>query len=83
MFKWHRIVISSVSITLFLLMMFSAYAVDVFRISGYGGGHQIWFEAENFDERIPEGEEFFPVVDVDGAFGQAIGRAGGAGGMII
>ena len=79
----HKIAILSASVGLFFLMVFSAYAVDVFRISEYGGGHQIWFEAENFDERIPDSDEFFPVVDVDGAFGQAISRAGGAGGTII
>ncbi len=63
-------------------MVFSAYAVDIFRVSEYGGGHQIWFEAENFDERNPDTDEFFPVVDKDDAFGQAINRAGGAGGML-
>ena len=83
MYKWHRTIISFASIALFFLMVFSAYAVDTFRVSEYGSGHQIWFEAENFDERIPEGDEFFPVVDEEGAFGQAIGRDGGAGGTII
>ncbi len=65
-----------------LLLATPVHAVKNFKISGYGGGHQIWFEAEEFDERNPEGDQYYPVVDQAGAFGQAVGRAGGAGGMI-
>ncbi|MFH1716068.1 MAG: hypothetical protein ABIF19_01845, partial [Planctomycetota bacterium] len=57
-------------------------AVKNFKVSSSGGGHQIWFEAEDFDERNPAGEQYYPVVNADGAFGKAITRAGGAGGMI-
>jgi hypothetical protein len=57
-------------------------AVRNFKISNYGGGHQIWFEVEDYDERNPDTDDYYPVVDVDDAFGQAITRAGGAGGMI-
>ena len=39
-----------------LLLAASAYAVDVFKVSEYAGGHQIWFEAEAFDARDPESE---------------------------
>jgi len=59
-----------------------AHAVPKYKISSYGGGHQIWFEAEDFDERNPATEQFYPVVDQAGAFGKAVSRAGGAGGMI-
>lgn len=63
-----------------------AYAVDAFRVSELGGGHQVWFEAENYDERDPEanaeGLEYYQVVDKEDAFGQAITRPGGAGGYI-
>jgi hypothetical protein len=52
------------------------------RVSNYGGGHQIWFEAEDYDERDPDTDQFYPVVGKDGAFGKAITRAGGEGGMI-
>ncbi|HUU17642.1 MAG TPA: hypothetical protein VMW72_10870 [Sedimentisphaerales bacterium] len=65
-----------------LLFATPVRAVKNFKISGYGGGHQIWFEAEEFDERNPEGDQYFPVVDEDGAFGRAVSRVGGAGGMI-
>ena len=58
------------------------YAVTNYKISNYGGGKQIWFEAEDFDERNPDTDEYYPVVDVADAFGQAITRTGGAGGMI-
>ncbi len=65
-----------------LLMTIPVYAVETFKISDYGDGHQIWFEAEDFDERNPDTEQYYPVVDEAGAYGQAITRAGGAGGMI-
>ena len=65
-----------------LLLTTPVRAVKNFKISSYGGGHQIWFEAEEFDERNPDSDQYFPVVDKDGAFGRAISRAGGAGGMI-
>jgi len=58
------------------------YAVTNYKISNYGGGHQIWFEVEDYDERNPDTEDYYAVVDVADAFGQAITRAGGAGGMI-
>ncbi|MHC4366532.1 MAG: discoidin domain-containing protein [Planctomycetota bacterium] len=65
-----------------LLPSMPVYAVETFKISGYGGGHQIWFEAEEFTERSPDDETYFRVVDQADAFGQAITRAGGAGGRI-
>jgi hypothetical protein len=59
-----------------------AYAVKNYKFSSFGGARQIWFEAEDFDERNPDNETYYPVVDAAGAFGKAITRAGGAGGMI-
>jgi hypothetical protein len=41
------------------------------RVSNYGGGHQIWFEAEDYDERDPDTDQFYPVVGKDGAFGKS------------
>lgn len=61
-------------------MALSAHAVEMFRVSEYGGGHQIWFEAKAFDERNPDNDDFLPVVDKDDAFGQAITRKNAAGG---
>ncbi|MHC4226619.1 MAG: discoidin domain-containing protein, partial [Planctomycetota bacterium] len=58
------------------------YSVENFKVSSYGGGHQIWFEAEEFDERNPDSDQYYPVVDAADAFGQAVTRSGGAGGMI-
>ena len=65
-----------------LLITIPVNAVENFKISNYGGGHQIWFEAEDYDERNPDTDQYYPVVDEDGAYGQAITRAGDAGGMI-
>jgi len=64
-----------------LLITMPVHAVEKFKTSNFGGAHQIWFEAEDFDERIPDTDECFPVVDAAGAFGQAISR-GGDGGRI-
>ena len=66
-----------------LLLTMPVYAVKNFKISNYAGGHQIWFEAEDYNERNPDTDQFYPVVDADGAFGQAISRGGGAGGMKV
>ncbi len=64
-------------------------AVEEFRVSEFGGGVQIWFEAEAFDERNPEGNRYFKVTGEQNApkapkdaFGEAVTRSGGAGGMI-
>lgn len=82
---------SIVALTLLLLTTMYAYAVEEFKISDYDGGHQIWFEAEAFDERNPEGDRYFPITGEEGnapevpkdAFGEAITRAGDSGGMIL
>ena len=72
-------IIFGICVGLFLITT-PVYSVTNFKISNYGGGHQIWFEAEDFDERNPDTEEYYLVVDAADAFGQAITRAGGAGG---
>jgi len=66
-----------------LLITTPVYAVENFKISNYGGAHQIWFEVEDFDERNPKGDQYYPVVDAAGAFGgQAINPNDLSGGMI-
>ncbi|MFB0524598.1 MAG: hypothetical protein ACETVZ_03595, partial [Phycisphaerae bacterium] len=62
-----------------LLITMPVYAVKNVKISNYGGGHQIWFEAEDYDERIPDEDRFYAVVDAAGAFGQAITRDASGG----
>jgi hypothetical protein len=65
-----------------LLVAAPLYAGKNYKISSYGNGHQIWFEAEDFDERNPDEADYAPVVDMDGAFGKAVGRTGASGGMM-
>jgi len=65
-----------------LALTMPAYAVKNVKVSNYGQGHQIWFEAEDFDERNPNTADYCPVVDQAGAFGKAVGRTGAAGGMM-
>jgi len=55
-----------------LLVTTPVHAVKNFKISGYGGGRQIWFEAEDFDERDPADESSFALSDEPGAFGRSI-----------
>ena len=66
-----------------LLATMPAYAVKIFKVSEFGGGHQIWFEAEAYDERNPDTNAHYVVVDKDGAFGKAINRTGSSGGRIL
>jgi len=65
-----------------LFMTMPVYAVKSYKTSHFGNARQIWFEVEDYDERNPDTQAFYPVVDAAGAFGKAITRAGGAGGMI-
>ncbi len=74
----------SLGCCLVLTLAAPAYAIEgPFRVSQFDGAVQIWFEAEHFDERIPDTDDFFPIVDADGALsGKAMTRAGGAGGCV-
>ena len=65
-----------------LFMTMPVYAVKNFKTSNFGNARQIWFEAEDYDERNPDTEAYYPVVDAAGAFGKAITRTNTAGGMI-
>jgi len=62
-----------------LLITMPVYAVKNFKVSNYGGAHQIWFEVEDFDERNPTTDDFVRIVDAADAFGKAINRGGGSG----
>ena len=75
--QWAKRVFSSAFVA--LLLTTPIYAVKNFKISSYGGAHQIWFEAEDFDERDPATEQYYTLVDEVGAFGQAIQRDNGPG----
>ncbi len=67
-----------------------AQAVEEYRVSEIGGGVQIWFEAEAFDERIPEGDTYHKLTGEknaldapDGAFGEEPGGGFGFAGHIV
>ena len=85
-----RLFRSILLILLFSLLAVNSHGVREFRVSNHGGAHQIWFEAEHFDERNPEGDEFFQIAGQGnapkapaGAFGEAMVRVPEAGGMIL
>jgi len=70
-----------------LLIPASLWAVDDFKVSSYGDGVQIWFEAEAFDERSPNenyklGIEENALKPTDGAFGDIVTNAGGQGWLL-
>jgi hypothetical protein len=71
-----------------LAMLFSVpgivRAVEEFKISANGAGVQIWFEAEDYDLRDPDTDEFYLVAPSPpaGVFGDALTRVNAAGGMI-
>ncbi|MHC4702256.1 MAG: LamG domain-containing protein, partial [Planctomycetota bacterium] len=54
------------------LMAIPAYGVHAFKVSNHGGGTQIWFEVEHFDERNPDDESRFALSDEPGAYGRSI-----------
>ncbi|MCH8218437.1 MAG: hypothetical protein IH892_16890, partial [Planctomycetes bacterium] len=68
---------------LLLLATSSVSAVETFKTSNIAGGHQIWFEVEDFDERDPADDSSFAVVDEPGAFGQAISSISGSNGQSL
>ena len=78
--------ISKLAIVLFMIGLvtteFAGIKAQKFKVSQHKDGHQIWFEAEDYTERLPDNDEFYPVVAKDGAFGQAITRTGNGGGRI-
>jgi hypothetical protein len=63
-----------------LLAIPPAGAVENFKTSSYGAGHQIWFEAEDFDERDPADDSSFALSDEPGAYGRSITCMGGTRG---
>ncbi len=77
-------------VTLSCLLLFLMTAAPVaaingpFRVTDLGGGFWvIWFEAERYDFRDPDTDEFYAVVpDPEASEGFAINRSGGAGGVI-
>ena len=83
--------VKNLALFTFLLLLIGVastrvHAVDIFTISNFGGASQIWWEAELFDERIPDNEDFFALSvapDGEDAFGDdalnTINRIGGGG----
>ena len=66
------------------IMGLPAHGVEVFKVSEYDGGHQIWFEAEAYDAREPNTDQHFDVVSRKDAFGgKAINRTGASGGRLV
>ena len=71
----------SLAICLLLMQPFVGFAVEEFKVSEYGKGEQIWFEAEAFDERDSEdayklGKGEKAVDPAEGAFGDIVTNTG-------
>ena len=75
-------------VMLFLLVMaVSAFGVKEMWVSQYADGHQVWFQAEDFDERSPNenyklGDAENALKPIDGAFGDIVTNAGGSGWLL-
>ena len=87
---WENSMRKNVIFTLFLILSLifitSMYvsAVEVTKVSAYGKGKQVWFEAEHFDERDSDnvyklGKEEGAKDPTDGAYGDIVTNAGGKG----
>ncbi|MCL5736031.1 MAG: discoidin domain-containing protein, partial [Actinobacteria bacterium] len=66
-----------------LLLTVPVYAGKNYKISNYGSGHQIWFEAEAYDEREPDTDAGFALSDEPGAFGRSITNRSGSDGAYL
>ena len=73
-------------LSLAFILNTSTEAVKKFRISNYDKGHQIWFEAEDYDERNPDDNKYYDVIPEKKApkdsFGAVINRTGMTGGYV-
>ena len=61
-----------------------AYGIEGhYRVSEFGNGNQIWFEANFYDERVPDEDQFYQVVEKEGAFfNDAVTRSNNTGGYL-
>lgn len=70
-----------------LIQPLTGFAVEGFKVSQYGDGEQIWFEAEAFDERDSEdvyklGKAEGALEPTEGAFGDIVTNVGGQGWLL-
>ena len=54
-----------------------------FKVSKYGAGYQIWFEAENYTSRTPDTDVHWKVEEIKNAYEKTVlGPTGNFGGML-
>lgn len=83
MFQKHQLIFG-LAFCFLLIQPMTGFAVEEFKVSKFGKGEQVWFEAEAFDERDSEdvyklGKGEKAVDPADGAFGDIVTNAGGKG----
>lgn len=83
-----RFISIAFAFTAILLAPAALWAVEEFKVSEYGDGVQIWFEAEAFDERSPSenyklGDGEGALKPADGAFGDIVTNATGGAGWLL
>ena len=66
-----------------LLLIIPVSAMESFKTSSYGAGHQVWFEAEDFDERNPDTDDGFALRDEPNDFGKSITNTSGDDGAYM
>ena len=78
------LMILSLCFCILFLSITLCFAVEMFKISEYGNGKQIWFEAEHYDERDANkayklGKAEGVKDPTDGAYGDIVTNVGGEG----
>lgn len=73
----HNFKLLFLLISMVLLLVIPVSAVENFKTSSYGAGHQIWFEAEDFDDRNPNNDFGFAMSDEPNDFGKSITNTSG------
>jgi hypothetical protein len=92
-FTMRRIILRTIKLifilicVLILTITLPAFAVKDFKVSKYNGGHQIWFEAEAFDDRSPNKNYKLGIAEnalkpTDGAFGDIVTNTGADGWLL-
>ena len=46
--------------------------VNEFKVSEYGAGHQIWFEAENYTSRTPDTDDHWAIEEINNAYKKTV-----------
>ncbi|MFB3041094.1 MAG: hypothetical protein ACE1ZS_04705 [Candidatus Poribacteria bacterium] len=86
MFRFYQQLLT-ITFCFILAIAAPSFAVKEMRVSQHDGGHQVWFQAEDFDERSPNenyklGDAEGALKPIKGAFGDIVTNTGGNGWLL-